>query len=88
MTVESLRKSGWKVKVLHYRSEESCEGRISSSHSKESRISPKGGKTVIVLDSPAGEHFEGVAACSSNDLYNKKIGVKIALGRALFTGNN
>lgn len=31
---------------------------------------------------------ELIRSRSDNDLYNKKIGVKIALGRALFTGNN
>lgn len=86
-TVENLRKSGWKVRVLHYRSDESCEGKIKSSHSKERRVNPKGGKTVVILDSPTGDHFEGLAICSSDDLYNKKIGVKIAIGRALFSND-
>jgi hypothetical protein len=86
-TVENLRKSGWKVRVLHYRSDESCEGKIKSSHSKERRVNPKGGKTVVILDSPTGDHFEGLAICSSEDLYNKKIGVKIAIGRALFSND-
>jgi hypothetical protein len=88
MTVENLRKSGWKVRVLHYRSDESCEGKIKSSHSKECKVNPKGGKTVVILDSPTGDHFEGLAVCSSDDLYNKKIGVKIAIGRALFSNND
>lgn len=79
MTVKNLRQTGWKVRVLHHRVD---DNRILG------EIYPKGGKTVIILDSPSGEHFEGVAVCSDNDLYNKKIGVKIALGRALFTGNN
>jgi|LakMenE01Jun11ns_1017448.scaffolds.fasta_scaffold9928910_6 hypothetical protein len=84
-TVENLRKSGWKVRVLHYRNDESCEGKVKSSHSKEYKINPKGGKTVVILDSPFGEHFEGLAICNAGDLYNKKIGVKIAIGRALFS---
>jgi hypothetical protein len=88
MMVENLRKSGWKVRVLHYRSDESCEGKIKSSHSKECKVNPKGGKTVVILDSPTGDHFEGLAVCSSDDLYNKKIGVKIAIGRALFSNND
>lgn len=77
-TVKSLRQSGWKVKVLHHRID---DNRILG------EIYPKGGKTEIIIDSPVGEHFEGVAVCSDKDLYNKKMGVKIALGRALFNGN-
>ena len=78
-TVKSLRQSGWKVRVLHHRIDDK---RILG------EIYPKGGKTEIIIDSPCGEHFEGVAVCSSNDTYNKKMGVKIALGRALFNSNN
>lgn len=79
MNVKSLRQSGWKVKVLHHRIE---DDRIFGA------IRPKGGKTEIIIDSPCGEHFRGIAVCSNNDLYNKKMGVKIALGRALFNSQN
>lgn len=79
MSVKSLRKNGWKVMVLHHRVN---DDRILGA------ILPKGGKTEVIIDSPCGEHFEGIAVCSSDDLYNKKMGVKIALGRALFNSNN
>lgn len=79
VTVKNLRQSGWKVRVLHHRIDDS---RILG------EIFPKGGKTQVVIDSPVGEHFEGIAVCSDKDLYNKKMGVKIALGRALFNSEN
>ena len=79
MTVKDLRQTGWKVMVLHHRVN---DDRVLGS------VYPKGGKTHVVIDSPVGEHFEGIAVCSDKDLYNKKMGVKIALGRALFNSEN
>lgn len=71
ITVSQLRKFGYKVAVRHYRNfNDKCV------------ILPKGGMTEIIIDSPHGEHFEGCAVCSSVDNYNKKLGVRIALGRS------
>ena len=71
ITVGMLRKLGYKVAVLHKR------------HYDNNGIKkPKGGKTVIIIDIPHNEHFEGVAVCCNSDNYNKKMGVRIALGRS------
>ncbi len=40
----------------------------------------------IIIDSPTGENYRGLAICSKKDNYNKKLGVKIALGRCGFYG--
>lgn len=69
MTVQELRNAGYKVRVLHSR-RDTFDG-----------YRPKGGFTRVVIDSPYGEHFEGEAKCSDKDNYNKKLGVRIALGR-------
>jgi hypothetical protein len=69
MTVQELRNAGYKVRVHH------C--RINTVDGPK----PKGGYTSIVIDGPMGDHYEGVAECSHKDNYNKKLGVKIALGR-------
>ena len=45
-------------------------------------ISPKGGKTTIELTKD-GIDAKGEAICCLEDNYNRKLGVKIALGRAL-----
>lgn len=76
MTVQELRNLGYKVKVLHHRRHrlEGKEGMTQFYH-------PKGGITQIIVDSPSGDHFEGRAKCSDRDNYNKKLGVRIALGR-------
>lgn len=76
MTVHELRKSGYKVRVLHYRNGKSmCFW----------EDDPKGGETVVQITTPDGRELEGCAKCSDKDLYNKKIGVKVAIGRALFS---
>lgn len=71
LTVGYLRKSGYKIAVHHHRRK-----------NKDGSFMPKGGKTVLIIDSPSGEHFEGCAKCSNEDNYNKKLGIRIALGRS------
>lgn len=71
LTVSYLRRSGYKVAVHHHRKRD-----------KNGIILPKGGKTVLVIDSPHGEHFEGSSKCSNEDNYDKKLGIRIALGRS------
>jgi hypothetical protein len=54
-------------------------------------LSPRGGKTVITITTPGGTTVEGVARCrcddpartTPGDVFNKKVGLSIALGRAL-----
>lgn len=70
MTVQQLRNNGYKVKVLHFR-DYSPKG-----------LYEKGGTTQVIIDSPNGDHFEGIAKCSDKDNYNKKLGVRIAIGRS------
>lgn len=79
MTVQELRNKGYKVRVLHIRDKFYKPRMDSSINGYES---PKGGITHVIIDSPNGEHFEGVARCSRQDNYNKKLGVRIALGRS------
>lgn len=89
MTIEDLRYSGYKVKVLHHRlynGRHRWQVRSQSSNNLTGPIDPdpKGGSTHIIIDSPDGQHFEGIAICSREDNYNKRLGVRIALGRALY----
>lgn len=76
-TVKSLRQKGWKVRVMHFRK------RKYRRFSHSSRMSEKGGRTVVELTSPESKNGEGTAFCHPDDNYNKKEGVKIALSRAL-----
>jgi hypothetical protein len=69
--VEALRKGGFKVRVRHSR------------RMNPTGINPRGGKTVVNLTTPNGIELEGVAVCSRKENFNKRLGVRIALGRAL-----
>jgi hypothetical protein len=79
MTVQELRNLGYKVRVLHIRNRIYKPRMDTSINGVQS---PKGGITHIIIDSPSGEHFEGIARCSEIDNYNKKLGVRIAIGRS------
>ena len=88
MTVQDLRNIGFKVRVLHNRLYNGYhKWQVGSSRDRASfsgiPIEPdsKGGSTEVVIDSPDGKHYQGVAICSKKENYNKKLGVKIALGR-------
>lgn len=65
-TIESLRKSGWKVFVNH----------ISQYH------------TQIFLTDTEGKTSFGYAMCNDEDQPNRKLGNKIALGRAIKNYNH
>ena len=83
-TVQELRNAGYKVRVLHNRLYNGYyKWQVGDNHKINSPIDPdaKGGSTEIVIDSPSGQHFQGVAICSKKENYNKKLGVRIALGR-------
>lgn len=81
MTVKELRSMGYKVRVLHFRKPSvfKIDGAKFEDHHNPS---PKGGATKLIIDSPDGQHFEGESKCSDSDNYNKKLGIRIALGRA------
>lgn len=83
MTVQQLRSNGYKVRVLHFRDsiEKETFGGI------RTRILPKGGMTKVIIDSPNGDHFEGISRCSKEDNYDKKLGVRIAIGRSGVTND-
>lgn len=78
--VEHLRRNGWKVRVYHQRQTPQGLKRIQG---KNQKILPKGGLTEVSVISPEGETGSGWAECSKKDVYNRKLGVQIALGRAL-----
>ena len=78
-TVKELRQSGYKVRVLHHRNHKSHKTANNPNQFVQKHIHNLGGKTEVIIDSPTGEHYEGVAICSKTDNYNKKLGVKIAL---------
>lgn len=71
MTIEELRKIGYKVRVHHHR-KMSLEG-----------INSRGGKTVVEVTTPDGTTLVGMSRCSRKENFDKRMGVRIALGRAM-----
>ena len=89
MTVQELRNNGYKVRVFHnrlyngYHEWQDILGSKSEKHYIYGPIDPdaKGGSTQVIIDSPSGENYVGHALCNNKDNYNKKLGVRIAIGR-------
>lgn len=72
-----------RVQYRHYRA---CGKRILRDHEwKEMGLTPdaKGGATLAYVEWPDGYRVVGQATCSSKDNFNKALGRKIAVGRAL-----
>jgi len=95
-TVQSLRQSGHKVRVIHSRhlnfgpnatrKNKLNPPFITSLEMKErgidkSDLAPRGGRTFIQVTTPSGQELCSEAICSLADNFNKKLGVEIALGR-------
>jgi hypothetical protein len=71
MTIEELRKSGYKIRVHHHR-------KVSADV-----INARGGKTVVEVTTPDGTTLVGMSRCSRKENFDKSMGVRIALGRAM-----
>ena len=95
-TVEQLRKSGYRVLINHYRYPGNVSKGLNKRQASKVKmecafalsdeglgISPFGGKTTIEVISQSGTSYTAEADCSVRDNFNKRMGVKIALGRIL-----
>jgi len=72
ITIERLRKNGYKVRVIHDVLSENDEYYDIAKH-----------LTSIQILDPKGKEWDGHARCSMKDQYDRKLGNKIALRRAL-----
>lgn len=83
-TIRQLRRAGFKVRVIHTRHYETTALRKMSGYATENRLSGKGGTTRIQITTPDGQvDVEGIAVCSLEDSFNRKLGNSIAIGRAI-----
>ena len=48
---------------------------------EQNSIFCRGGKTIVTVTTKDGKEFKEEVICSINDPYNKKVGIKIGLGR-------
>jgi hypothetical protein len=78
--IEDLRKTGFKVRVLHQRN---YVRRHPNKMDMSVTLSGKGGYTKIEITTPSNKIVVGEAHCNVLDNFNRKLGNKIALGRAL-----
>lgn len=79
-TIKQLRQAGYKVRVVHNRPTINIE-RIDGVCIE---FSPKGGTTTIDITTPDFSFdAKGIAICSDKEAWNRKIGNRIALGRAM-----
>ena len=87
-TVQTLRGNGYKVIVDHWRNHKNyITGELSLMPQYEiddcTCIYCKGGHTHVKVLSPEGKEGYGIAMCNVKDNYNRKLGVALALSRAL-----
>ena len=79
-SIKQLRQNGYKVRVLHKRNYNTIQkiGGISK------EVSPKGGETFIEITTPDKTiTTAGASICSDKELFNRRTGNIIALGRAI-----
>lgn len=92
--VATLRRSGIKIRVRHYRWVIDCDAIQHSSDNKylalvqeDNRrgfiILGRGGRTEVDVTMQNGETFSEYATCSEEDTYDKRLGVYLAATRAL-----
>lgn len=74
-TIHQLRRAGWKVRVIHGLTQERYMGQEIVNFSDRF--------TKIEITSPDKKDASGIAFCSKQDQWNRKLGNRIALGRAL-----
>jgi hypothetical protein len=79
-TIRQLRRAGFKVRVIHTRNHK----KVRKLNGYYYELLAKGGTTTIqITSSDKHSDVEGIAVCSNEDNFNRKLGNSIALGRAL-----
>lgn len=84
-TIHELRRAGCKVRVIHNNAPKMADIYRAAIEIGNLDLIPTriGGYTQIDITTPAGNDFSGVAFRMKDDQYNRKLGNRIALGRAL-----
>ena len=84
-TIKSIRQSGNKIRVLHYRAVRNMKDFATIHEIRKNKwqdeILSRGGKTVLELTTPDGKDFTAEAVCSKKDGFCRKTAISIAIGR-------
>lgn len=83
LTVEQLRKSGAKVRVLHTRIHSKTGKPMPRKDIPKGEFNGKGGGTRVEISLPDGTELAGEANCSKRESFSYRQGLRVALGRAL-----
>ena len=82
--ISKLRLAGYRVQIRHDRAyREVWVDASSTCKVLELQLNSKGGTTVVSITNLEGDIFCGMADCRSDESYSKKMGVSVALGRAI-----
>lgn len=90
MKIEDLKEIGYEVEVTHLRWVHGDEGPLeipipTAYVEPHEEIIPNGGVTVVdIFDKEGNVLSTGIAHCSIEDNFNKRIGRQLALGRAIY----
>jgi hypothetical protein len=98
--VESLRKNGYKVRVYHgrvfYNGDYKCKYQLQYIASKKEVmgwedhnkyvLSCKGGFTIVEIRTPNGTELKGKYNTPTGKQFDRKLGLKVAVNRALING--
>jgi hypothetical protein len=86
-TVAELRQQNYKVRILQFRRNRTAGNKPGKLFSVIDLPGTErhhlGGKTRIEITSPQGKELIGEAICIKEDPFNRKVGIKIALEKAL-----
>jgi hypothetical protein len=89
VSVNGLQQLGYSVKVRHYRRYRRYEGGkihfdlLPNSIADPKYSLPTGGKIEIAVIDKDGNEFPGISRCKDNEVFNKKLGVQLALTQAI-----
>lgn len=92
MILDKLKSEGYDVRVTHLRRwipknggspVLSTRNQIISADGNMEYAMATGGETKVEVTSPDGRKASAFAVCSDKDNFNRKIGLNIAVGRAL-----
>jgi hypothetical protein len=81
--VQTLRQNGYRVTVSHIRKDLKTGVFAPRSVIPAQDVGPCGGMTYVRITTPEGAEYFACTKCRENENYNKKLGVKMAIGRAL-----
>ena len=88
--IPALRAAGIRISINHSRAFDDGENVYIRQYPRRVNrtgfpILPWGGETTVNLIFPDGQSYTGVATCSLEDRFDRKVGISIALHRALDT---